>query len=179
MIRFLICFGIGLALLTSVSLFHAQIPLFLLLLMGSIGVLFCFFAQGSLKHYTGILRARKSEPVPANISVLAMQPPRGPGHSRHRPATLCAEIKMGQEIWRGGLRGRPHEHALAGQSFQGWAWVDPQTRAPLELKVQDRIITPLPIVVQAGPGSKYEKWLNQLQSFADSNTPSSLSDDNN
>lgn len=158
MIRSFISLLIGGGLLGYLWAAHDELPLWALLAIGLLGLLFCFLAWVAARHHVRLIRARKSAPVAATIFIRATAQRRGPN-------SLVAEITIGPDIWRGTLTGWSHEQALAGQAGEGRAWIHRQTGAPLELELQGQILTPIPVVTKVRPGSKLEEVIRSVHSL--------------
>jgi len=134
---------------------YPEVPLWVTVAITLFGLLFCFITWGSVRHHRALLAARTTTPVSANIHIRATPQRRGPDR-------LVAEITLDDQIWRGSLTGWKHERQYADTTVPGWVWLNPKTGAPLELKINADIITPIPIVVKVNKDSFVEKLIRKF-----------------
>lgn len=161
MVRSCILFLVGSGLLGFLYLTLEEIPTWAGITLCLFGLLFCHLAFVSVRHHSRLILARRTSPVPATIIIRTVPKNRGPDG-------LIAEISIGRDKWRGILTGWSCERALADQTFEGKAWINPEIGAPLEIEIQGQIITPIPVVTKVKPNSATEKLIRKFHSFEDS-----------
>ena len=175
MFPLLFCLLFAIGLFTALCLSYAEMPLFVILITVFFGLLFLFFAWLALKHYMGLLRARKVEPVDAEILVIVVYGPK----KRSKNRSYHAVISIGLETWWTKLFGNQHVRRLEGLSSRCLAWIDPQSGQPLEFQVLDKKITTTANVVKVKPDSRLEKFLCEISPlYLSSRHPSDWDDMN-
>lgn len=132
-----------------------QLPVWASLAIGFFGLVLCFVALSSAKHFRRLLLARKTQPVATTVLVNATEARRG-------PPQLVAEMQVGNDTWRAILTAWKHERSLANQSHEGRAWLDPNTGAPVELEIKGKIIKLVPLVVKVDPDSMLEQVIRKV-----------------